>query len=61
MTIYKRSGSLTIEEMAAIKKWLRLAYRLCQGNGNTQGQSEILRLGIRLGTCINAASAHDAN
>lgn len=56
-TVYKRKAhSLTLEDMIAIRRWLRLCY---QGTSDKAQQDEIVRLGTRLNTCIKVASATD--
>ena len=57
MTVYMRKArSLTLEEMTAIRRWLRLCY---QGSSDPKQQDEIAQLGRRINECIRVASATD--
>ena len=57
MTIYKRRArSLSLEEMLAIRRWLRKCYRESE---NQDERQEIAILGNHLNTCIEVASATD--
>lgn len=56
-TVYKRRAhSLTLEDMLAIRRWLRRCYKT---SSDQNQKNELIKLGTRLNTCIEVASATD--